>query len=104
MPLGLIDPVETVTPPFFSFRQALILLPYLHYKRLLHANCVEVDALEVLVHHAFANLAHRLALERHLVGVIPFFRASGALRSMQTLKATVQTGMPHMPVATAVAG
>ena len=22
MPLGLIDPVETVTPPFFSFRQA----------------------------------------------------------------------------------
>jgi hypothetical protein len=22
MPLGLIDPVETVTPPFFSLRQA----------------------------------------------------------------------------------
>src|SRR5271156_518459 len=104
MPLGLIDLVETVTPPFFSFRQAWKPRPNVNYKRLLQANCVQVDALKLLAHHTLTNLLHRLAFERHLVGVIPLFGAGRTLCTVQSLKTTVQTGVPQVPVAAAIAG
>jgi len=59
----------------------------------LHANRVQVNALEVLAHHAVTNLLHRLPLERHFVGIVSLLGAGRTLRPMETLKATVQAGM-----------
>ncbi len=69
MPLDLIDPVETVTPPS-SRRQAEPSL-YLIITPSPTANRIQVDALEILAHNALPDLLDRLALQRHLVGVIP---------------------------------